>query len=341
MPLTIRQEDIRNIKADIAVNPTDRFLSASKNIVLLINQFSNERLNKELSSRAPIEAGEAIITDSFGFGKFCYIIHTCVPHYIDGQQNEEGALASCFRNSLALAKEKNAESIVFPLISADEFNFPKGRPLKVATDVITSFLQENEMNVFLLVDGKDSFDTADKLFLDVKDYLERKLRPQPSMSMHVGSSSKQERPKQEKKKKEYDSAKYEKEAELIEADYFYSGDITFEPDESFSECLVRMIDERKLKDPEVYKRANIDRKHFNHIINTKNYQPKKETAIALAIGMKLNLNETKELLNKAGFALSDAFVFDQIIRYCIRNRIYNIFDINELLFKFDQKTLGC
>ena len=102
-----------------------------------------------------------------------------------------------------------------------------------------------------------------------------------------------------------------------------------------------MIDERGLLDPEVYKKANIDRKHFNHMKNTKDYRPKKKTAVALAIGMKLNLKDTNTLLERAGYVLTSASRFDLIIRYCIEHGIYNIFDVNELLFAHDQETLGC
>ena len=115
----------------------------------------------------------------------------------------------------------------------------------------------------------------------------------------------------------------------------------FEPDESFSECLIRMIDERGLLDPDVYKRDNIDRKHFNHIKNDKYYRHKKETAVVIAIGLNLNLDDTNTLLERAGFVLSNSSKFDLIIKYCIENSIYNIFDINEILFEEDQKTLGC
>ena len=151
-------------------------------------------------------------------------------------------------------------------------------------------------------------------------------------------------PPQKKKKK---SAKWgEKPAGRLDVFESYSieGSIEkerFIPDESFSECLIRMIDERKMKDPEVYKAANIDRKLFNHIKNTKNYRPKKETAVALAIGMRLNSKDTDTLLERAGFILSRSSKFDLIIRYCIEQGIYNIFEINEILFEEDQKTLGC
>ncbi len=336
MPLTISRNDIRNVKADVIVNPTDRFLSGSGSIDRIIHELAGRSLCEELEKNVPLSEGSALITGSYGFSGCSYIIHTCGPRYVDGQHDEEKTLASCYEKCLSLALKKKAESIAFPLISSGSFGFPKGRALKIATDVITSFLLENEMDVLLLVYDRDSFDTAGKLFSDVQNYLERRRHPEVSCIGSNFSVCDSVKPKQKKEKEKI----IENQAKLQEMSVPLDK-ISFEPDESFSECLVRMIDEKKLNDPEVYKRANIDRKHFNHIINDKNYRPRKETAVALAIGMKLNLKETRTLLERAGFALSDSFVFDQIIHYCIVRRIYNIFDINEILFEYDQKTLGC
>ena len=339
MPLTISRNDIRNVKAEIIVNPTDRFCSGSGGIDCIIHELAGKKLSEELSRSVPIEEGFALITDSYDFSNCDYIIHTCGPHYVDGEHDEEKTLSSCYENCLSLALEKKVQSIAFPLISSGSFNFPKGRALKIATGVITSFLLDNEMDVLLLVYDRDSFDTAGKLFSDVRDYLDRRLQREAETCISQNSVYAGTKPKEKKLSpvaKEYEFSKVFEEPECSLAD-----GIRFEPDESFSECLVRMINEKKLNDPDVYKRANIDRKHFNHIINDRFYRPKKETAVALAIGMKLNLKETKQLLERAGFVLSDSFVFDQIIHYCIVRRIYNIFDINEILFEYDQKTLGC
>ena len=334
MPLQISRNDIRNLHVDALVDPSDVFLSGSGSIDKMIHELCGEGLKKELESTGRIFPGEAVLTSSYDFKNCRYIIHTCGPIYQDGKHDEKKILASCYENCLRLAKENEISSIGFPLIASGTFGFPKGQALKIATDSITSFLLNEEMDVYLLVYDKESFDTAGKLYTDIKDYLSDMLPVQANYS--PSSIHHNIRPKK-KKEAVFQEALYD----ACEGSTFHKAENRFVPDESFSQCLIRMIDERKMNDPDVYKRANIDRKHFNHIINDPFYRPKKETAVALAIGLRLNREEADSLLEKAGYILSSSSRFDLIIRYCLDNGIYDIYKINEILYEEGEKTLGC
>lgn len=111
-------------------------------------------------------------------------------------------------------------------------------------------------------------------------------------------------------------------------------------DETFSQMLLRLIDERGLKDSAVYKKANVDRRHFSKIRNNIDYLPTKKTVFSFAIALELSLDEARDLMNKAGYSISRSSKFDVIISYFLENGIYDIFEINEILFMYEQPVLG-
>ena len=113
-----------------------------------------------------------------------------------------------------------------------------------------------------------------------------------------------------------------------------------EMDESFSQMVLRKIDEKGITDAACYKKAHLDRKLFSKIRKDIHYRPSKPTALALAAALELSLSEAEELLRKAGFALSRSNKGDIIIEYCFLHGIYDLFSINELLYHYDQVILG-
>ena len=116
-------------------------------------------------------------------------------------------------------------------------------------------------------------------------------------------------------------------------------DIIIKLDESFSDTVLKLIDEKGLKDSDVYNSINMDRRLFSKM-RSKSYSPSKQTAVSLCIALKLNLEESNDLLKKAGYTLSHSNMADVIIEYFIKNQIYDIYTIDEALLHYDQKPLG-
>ncbi|GLC32826.1 O-acetyl-ADP-ribose deacetylase [Clostridium omnivorum] len=336
MPLEIIRNDITKVYADAIVNAANSSLLGGGGVDGAIHRAAGPELLEECRSLGGCKTGQAKITKGYKLPAK-YIIHTVGPVWHGGKSNEEKLLEDCYKNSLAVAKEHNIESIAFPLISSGAFGYPKDNALKIAISVIGEFLLRNEMTVFLVVYDKAAFVLSEKLFSSINQYIDDKyIEENPSSSRDRFQERNQLR------------------IGILEAPIFSTSEASTSTkkrkrslaelvkhmDETFSQMLLRLIDEKGMTDAETYKKANIDRKLFSKIRNDINYKPSKPTAIAFAIALKLNLDETKDLLLKAGFALSHSSIFDIIIEYFIQDENYNIFEINEALFAFDQNLLG-
>ncbi|MBO5649392.1 MAG: O-acetyl-ADP-ribose deacetylase [Clostridia bacterium] len=340
MPLEIVRNDITKMKVDAIVNAADESLLGGGGVDGAIHRAAGAGLLAECRTLGGCKTGMAQITGGYNLPAK-YVIHTVGPIYNDGKHGEKALLESCYRESLALAKEHNCETVAFPLISSGVYGYPKDQALKVAIDVISDFLLENEMTVYIVIFDKDTYQISEKLFSDIAEYIDDnyvdehtdyrreriRMNALPSMA-----------PCARRKKSDIDSF------EMCECKAMAVGsgldDALSQMDESFSEMLLRKIDERGMTDAQCYKKANIDRKLFSKIRSDVNYKPSKPTVLAFAISLELTLAETKDMLMKAGFALSHSNKFDIIIEYFIKNGNYNIFEINEALFAFDQSLLG-
>lgn len=329
MPLEIVRNDIIKVDADAIVNPTNRLIDGGGGVDLEIHKAAGPKLAEESKSLGELPVGQARITKGYNLPAR-YVIHTAGPVWQGGNSGEEGLLKDCYRNSLDLAKEYGLESIAFPLISSGSFGYPKDLALSTAISSIGEFLLSNDMTVFLVVYDKDSFMLSNKLFSSIKQYIDEKYVEEkpPSVRRRRGEILE-------------DSMMSPMESQTIPRKSKRSLDeVIGQMDETFSRSLLRLIDEKKLKDTDVYKKANVDRKLFSKIKSDVFYKPSKPTAIAFAIALELNLDETKDLLMKAGFALSNSSKSDLIIQYFLERGIHNIFEINEALYGFGQAALG-
>ncbi|MFA5523251.1 MAG: O-acetyl-ADP-ribose deacetylase [Tissierellales bacterium] len=333
MPFEIIRNDITKVHADAIVNAANSSLLGGGGVDGAIHRAAGPELLVECRTLGGCKTGQAKITKGYKLPAK-YVIHTVGPVWNDGNSNEEQLLRDCYKNSLTLAKEYNLETIAFPLISAGAFGYPKDKALKAAISAIGDFLLKNEMTVYLVIYDKTAFMLSEKLFSSITQYIDDR---------YIEEHHIQREYRFEEEKQDYSSntVSFSVEASpLVKKQKRSLHDVVKNMDETFSQMLMRLIDEKGMTDAEAYKRANIDRKLFSKIRNNLSYKPSKPTAIAFAIALELNLDETKDLLLKAGFALSNSSKFDIIIEYFIEDGNYNIFEINEALFAFEQNLLG-
>ena len=349
MPFEIIRNDITRMETDAIVNAANRSLLGGGGVDGAIHRAAGPELLEECRTLGGCETGEAKITNGYRLPAR-YVIHTVGPIWHDGKHGERELLASCYRNSLQLAAEYGCESIAFPLISAGAYGYPKDEAMGVAMEEISRFLLGNDMTVYLVLFGHTEWLTGKKLFRDVQEYIDDVYA-----AGHIRKNVEWTREKlwHENEKAALDldlelSAGYHSEsyADAMPAEKHSAGaapdwqELLKKTDESFSEALLRLIDEKGMTDAECYKKANVDRKLFSKIRSNPAYRPSKPTVFAFAVALELSLPETRELLKKAGFALSHSSRFDIVLEYFIMHQLFDIYEINEVLFQFDMPLLG-
>ena len=339
MPLQIIRQDITKMQVDAIVNTTNEEMVGYSGVDLAVHTLAGKELDEACAKLAPLGLGQAKITQGYNL-PVQYIIHTSGPTWRGGLAGESVILKSCYIESLKLAVAHKCSTVAFPLISAGVYQYPKDQVLKFAIQTITEFLLDHELTVYICVYDKDSYSFSQKLFSDIKAFINDEYVDEHDEDFYDDL--------------EICSAVLYEEAELIikerkkmSASVMPSvADTSLEEylkamDKSFAYKLFDWIDERGMTDVECYKKANVDKRIFSKIkSNPGTYKPTKQTAVAFAIALELNLDETQDLLSSAGLTLSRGLVFDKIIRYFIQKEIYDIFAINEALFEFDQPLLG-
>ena len=339
MPFQIVRNDITKMAVDAIVNTANPKPVIGAGTDSRIHEVAGPKLLEARQTIGSIEAGHAAITPAFGLNA-TYVIHTVGPAWVDGNHGEERLLHSCYERSLALAVQNGCQSMAFPLISTGHYGFPKDKALQIAISAFSAFLLEHEAQIYLVVYDQESFKLSEKLFQNVASYIDRH---------YVDTHARGKGFLEAKRCRTMELRESVVCASIDEAipcapraamEVMSLEDMLKQADAGFTETLLRLIDKTGKKDSQIYKKANISKQHFSKIRNNPDYKPTKSTAIALALALELSLEDTKDLIGRAGYALTNSSKFDLIIRYFIEQGNYNVVEINIALYEFDQALLG-
>lgn len=319
MPLQIIRQDITCMRVDAVVNPTNEQLVGYSGVDFAVHKAAGEALDAACRALAPLGVGETAVTA--GYRLPCrYIIHTVGPTWQDGLHGEMLLLVACYTACLQAAASRGCRSVALPLISAGNGGYPKEQALPLAVQAVSAFLQTCEMDVFLCVFDRESYAFSRALYTDIVAY--------------IGDTDALEcaRPLLRNRR----VVKLSEDAASSDS----LTDYIAHTDSSFREMLFALIDGSGMSDVECYKRANIDRRTFSKIKSNPDYRPSKQTAVAFAVALRLDVAQTQALLATLGLTLSHSSVFDKIILYFLLHGNHDIHEINQALFEFDQALLG-
>ena len=353
MPFEIVRNDITNMKVDAIVNSANPRPVIGLGTDSSIHKKAGPQLLAARQKIGPIATGLAAITPAFDLNA-SYVIHTVGPVWEGGGCGEVALLRSCYENSLALAQQYNCRSIAFPLISTSNYGFPKDKALQIAISVFSAFLLEQEMQIYLVVFDQSAFKLSEKLFHSVASYIDQHYVDEWELDTYGpdGNTRRQQiRRRSESNlyrplEKCSSCAPLEaarpapKAAPKATPKFLSLADMLKQEDAGFTETLMKLIDKSGKKDSEIYKKACLSKQHFSKIRSNPHHKPTKSTAIALALALELDLEQTKDLIGRAGYALTNSSKFDLIIRYFIEHKQYNVVEINTVLYEFDQNLLG-
>lgn len=344
MPFEIVRNDITNMQVDAIVNAASRLPRVNAGVDSAIHKKAGPALLAARKEIGYISPGTAAITPAFNLDAE-YVIHAATPTWVDGQHDEVKLLRQAYNMCLDLAAKNNCDSIAFPLLASGNHGFPKNKALQVAIGAFSEFLMEHDMQIYLVVFGKESVKLSEKLFHNVKCFIdERYVRAfEEETYGGIDQRIRQDRYRirrfMELREEKMDIPCASSASEEIpcfeDLDTFLK-----KKDTGFVETLKDLIKQSGQKNSTIYKRANMSKQHFSKLINNPNSVPTKATAISLALALRLNLAQTQDLIGRAGYALTNSSVFDLIIQYHIQHKIYNVIEIDIVLYDFDQSLLS-
>ena len=340
MPFEIVRNDITDMRVDAIVNTANPRPVIGLGVDSTIHEKAGPALLAARQEIGDISCGCAAITPAFDLDAK-YVIHTVGPVWEGGSYGEEVLLRNCYDNSLKLALAHGCESIAFPLISAGNYGFPKDKALQIAISAFSEFLLEHEMQIYLVVFDRKAFKLSEQLFQGVASYIDQNYVDAREQAVYgVGSGIRRSRSRHRRDMEICEDHMAMPCAPMAASIATSLEDMLKQADAGFTETLLKLIDKTGKKDSEIYKKALLTKQHFSKIRNNPNYKPTKPTAIALALALELDLEATKDLIGRAGYALTNSSKFDLIIRYFIEQGNYNVVEINIALYEFDQILIG-
>ena len=343
MPFEIGRNEISHMRVDAVVNTANPRPVIGAGVDSAIHEKAGPRLLAARQKIGNIACGSAAITPAFDLDAK-YVIHTVGPVWDGGSYGEEALLRNCYDNALKLALEHNCQSIAFPLISTGNYGFPKDKALQIAISAFSAFLLEHEMQIYLVVFDRQAFKLSEQLFQGVSSYIDQNYVDARQQAVYGAAEElRSNRIRRRRDMEIHESAVLRETppcAPVAAAKASSLEDMLKRADAGFTETLLKLIDQTGKKDSEIYKKALLSKQHFSKIRNNPNYKPTKPTAIALALALELDLEQTKDLIGRAGYALTNSSKFDLIIRYFIEQGNYNVVEINIALYEFDQNLLG-
>lgn len=334
MSFKIIRNDITKIKADAVVNTANPEVTVGSGVDSAIYRVAGkEQLLEARRKIGHLSPGEVGVTEAFSLDAD-YIIHVSGPRWQGGNGKEKELLRSCYDSALLEAKRHGCKSIAFPLLATGAYGFPKELGMQIAVDSFTSFLEENEMEITLAVFGPEELNISGTLVDEVRSFIDDSY-VREAMEEEYGfekPSGRERRPMSSAVCREISCYGEKPEGSLDEAlKNIYT--------DSFEKHLQKLIHRKGLKNSEVYAAANISKQYFSKLLKGQ-VKPSKEKVLALAVGLRLNMDETADFLRMAGYALSPISQTDTVVEYFIRNKDYNVLKIDIVLFDYGLDPLS-
>ena len=337
MPFEIVRNDITKMTVDAIVNTANPRPVIGAGVDSAIHDKAGPELLAARQKIGAIRCGEAVITSAFQLNAR-YVILTVGPVWDGGSYGEEALLRNCYDNSLKLALKNNCQSIAFPLISTGNYGFPKDKALQIAISAFSAFLLEHEMQIYLVVFDRTSFKLSEKLFQDVATYIDQNYVDAWAIDTYGTAEPIRNRRRRAYERSECKAMRpmvCEELAAPMDLDGFLK-----KKDAGFVETLLELIQKSGHKNSTIYKRANISKQHFSKLINDPKATITKPVAVALALALELDLAQTRDLIGRAGYTLTNSSYFDLVIQFHIEKKQYNVVQINCALYEYDQPLLG-